>query len=313
MAVGTDYKVKVTSIDSSALNHESAADFSVVPEYIIKDYTYFEPFDTLTSDTDILPYKYAQLSTDDHNWTVLSGPTPSRIGEPPDVTGPMADHTTGGEQGIYLYTEASAADDGNPNKKFDYTTPKFDFQALVKPMLSFWYHMFSDNAGEDHMGELHLDICVDGQWQNDVITAISGNKGDNWLEQTLDLIPFKSDRTVFRFRGITGDSWESDISIDDIMIWDDGTPITNVTLLPTSFDVRYFGSRIHYQVPENAGNSKVRISLYNLQGKLVKTLLHKHVTAGRYTIPVNKLATGMYLCRMEAKGFVKTINVLLTK
>ena len=85
----------------------------------------------------------------------------------------MADHTTGTDQGIYIYTEASASNNGNPNKKFTFVTPKFNFKSLGDPTLSFWYHMFSDNAGEDHMGDLIVDISVDGIWQNDVITISS--------------------------------------------------------------------------------------------------------------------------------------------
>ncbi len=309
----TDYKVRVTSVDSTALFHESENTFAVVPEYIITDYIYFEPFDTLVSATEILPYKYAQLTTDDHNWTVLSGPTPSRIDEPPDVTGPMADHTSGGEQGIYLYTEASASADGNPNKKFDYTTPKFNFKALNKPMLAFWYHMFSDNAGEDRMGDLSVDICVDGTWHPDVI-KISGNQGDNWIEQTLELEPYKSDRTIFRFRAITGDSWESDICIDDIKIWDDQTAITDVTgKFPAFYDLKFYGSRVYFQVPKGMEKNRVNIKLYNLQGKLVQALVNDNVKTGYYSVPLQQLATGLYLCRMEAGKFSKTVNVILTK
>jgi hypothetical protein len=310
---GSDYKVRVTSVDSSALFHESENNFSVVPEFIITDYIYFEPFDTLVSSTEILPYKYAQLTTDDHNWTVLSGPTPSRVDEPPDVTGPMADHTTGGEQGMYLYTEASASADGNPNKKFDYMTPKFNFKALNKPMLSFWYHMLSDNSGEDHMGDLSVDICVDGTWQNEVI-KLSGNKGDNWFEQTLELEPYKSDRTIFRFRAITGDSWESDICVDDIKIWDEQTSINDIAGTgPAFYDLKFYGSRIYYQVPRNAVKNRVDIKLYNLQGKLVKTVVSDNVKAGYHSAPLHLVATGLYICRMETGDFTKTVNAVLIK
>ncbi len=316
---GDDYKVKITSIDSTALNDESDTNFSIIPEYIIVC-PYFQNFDTLEAQSDILPFKYEQLSDDDLNWIVYSGPTPSRIDDPPDVTGPMADHTTGTDQGIYIYTEASASNNGNPNKKFTFVTPKFNFKSLGDPTLSFWYHMFSDNAGEDHMGDLIVDISVDGIWQNDVIT-ISGNKGDNWLEETLDLEPYKGDRVIFRLRGITGDSWESDISVDDFKI-DGVVPIINsLAKVPASFNLKYNGSRIYFQVPNNGNNtSLVTLKLYNLQGKLVSTLVSGNVKAGYHSISLDKMnrtgqsiAAGMYLCRMETKDFTKTINILFRK
>lgn len=308
--VGTDYKFKITSIDSADLFDESEENFSIISEYIIAC-PYFQNFDTLTAKSEILPFKYEQLSTDDNNWTVYSGPTPSRIDDPPDVTGPEADHTTG-QQGNYIYTEASASADGNPSKKFDFVTPKFNVRNLKDPKLSFWYHMLSDNAGEDHMGELHLDISVDGVWKNDVITAISGNQGDTWLEQTLDLNPYIGDRVILRFRGITGDSWESDIGLDDIKILGDLTGIGYIgSNVPSSFGLHYFGSRIHYRIPEN--KNPVNIVLYNLQGKLVKTLVNGSIKVGCYSIPLRNFATGLYFVKLEAEGYSKTLNIIIAK
>ncbi len=314
-ATGADYKVKITSVDSSALNDESNENFSIIPEYILVC-PYFQNFDTLTPKTEVLPLKYVQAADDDLNWTVYNGPTPSRVDDPPDATGPKADHTTGTDKGNYIYTEASASNNGNPNKKFTYLTPKFNFKGISSPELSFWYHMFSDNAGEDHMGKLMLDISVDGTWKNDVIT-IQGNKGDKWIEQKLDLTPYKGERVIFRFRAVTGDSWESDISIDDLKI-DGAIPIGQyLTQKPRAFDLKLNGSRLQFQVPDNGIKSNhVSIKLFNMQGKMIKTLVNKNYTTGIYTVAVDSrisLAAGMYMCRMETKGYSKTINLLLNK
>jgi hypothetical protein len=308
---GDDFKIRVTSVDSTALFDESDENFSITEEYIIVC-PYFQNFDTLTAKTETLPFKYEQLTTDDHNWTVYNGPTPSRIDDPPDVTGPMTDHTTGTDQTNYLYTEASASADGNPNKKFDFVTPKFNFKDLQNPELTFWYHMFSDNAGEDHMGELSLDISVDGTWQNDVL-KISGNQGDNWLEKKVDLTPYKGDRVILRFRAVTGDSWESDICIDDLRI-EPSTPIVNgITSVSSFYGLTFHNSRIYFTVPEGAVKDKVQVRLYSLQGKLIKSLANSHFNAGTYSVSVNDLATGLYICRMEAGDIKKTVNVMLTK
>lgn len=314
-ATGSDYKIKVTCLDDPSLNHESVNTFSIIPEFIITDYVYFEPFDTLKAGAGeaTLPFKYEQLTTDNLDWTVYKGPTPSRIDDPPDVTGPRADHTSG--NGNYLYTEASASNNGNPNKTFTFTTPKFNFKALNKPELSFWYHMFSDNAGEDHMGDLILDISVDGTWKEEVI-KISGNKGDNWLQQKLDLTPHKGDRVIFRFRGITGDSWESDICLDDIKIEDPGVPITNSGInLVKSYDLRYYNSKLTYRIPSNVNNKlHTSLRLYNLQGKLVKTLVDEPKSAGRFTVDIsevkNHVASGIYFAKMKVGNFNKTLKIV---
>lgn len=311
--LGTDYKIRVTSIDSSALWEESDEFFSIVPEYIIVC-PYFQNFDTLQAASDVLPLKYEQLTDDDLNWTVYKGPTPSRIDDPPDVTGPRADHTTGTDQTNYLYTEASASNNGNPNKVFTFLTPKFNFKDINAPELSFWYHMLSDNAGEDHMGDLFVDISVDGTWKDEVI-KLSGNKGDNWLEEKLDLTPHKGDRVIFRFRGITGDSWESDISIDDLKIT--GTvPISNAFVKPSSsFDLKFSNSRIQYRIPEQITNNRtVHIGLYNIQGKLIKTLVNENKKAGTYVVNLNSTnyrpASGLYLIKMTVADYRSTIKVV---
>jgi hypothetical protein len=310
-ATGSDYQIKVTSIDSSALFHQSDQNFSIVPEYIIKDFVYFENFDTLKKESETLPFKYEQLTDDDLNWLVWEGPTPSRIGDPPDVTGPEEDHTPG-TGGNYLYTEASASNDGNPDKKFTYVTPKFDLTAITDPKLSFWYHMLSDNDGEDHMGDLIVDISVDSVWNEEVI-KLSGNKGDKWIEETLDLKPYQGKRVIFRFCGITGDSWESDICIDDIKVDGQATSITTSTVTFSDSRLWIADSRLHYQLQGFDRALPVTISLYNIQGKHIKTLVNEPKSAGRYMVKLSdmkhNLASGLYFVKVKAGDLMKTVKI----
>lgn len=301
--LGTDYKIRITAVDSTPLFDESNATFSITEEYIIKQFPYIEDFDNLTSDTEILPKKWDQTSRDDLNWIVLNGPTPSKVGSDPDKTGPDNDHTSG--SGNYIYVEASG--DNSPDKQADFTTCKIGLNHLTGPELSFYYHMFS---ATNEMGDLYLDISVDGNWTNDVLHLTNDN-GDQWIEQKLDLNPYIGERVIFRFRAITGDSWCSDICIDDFMV--DGQMAIDVsnTNVPKYFDLKFYNSRIYFMLPEN--RDKVNIALYNLQGKLVRTLVNDNLKADHYAIPVNKLATGLYLCKIKTKGFTKTIRVLLKR
>lgn len=311
-AVGNDYTLKVTHLANDTLIDISDKNFSITEEFIIDKFVYFENFDTLQPETQILPYKYEQLTSDDNNWTVLSGPTPSRIDNPPDVTGSKNDHTTGGSQGNYIYTEASTGDNGNPDKTFTYVTPKFNLNLLNNPTLSYWYHMFSDNAGEDHMGELSLDISVDGVWKEKVVSQ-KGNKGDTWLEEKLDLTPYKGNRVIFRFRAITGDSWESDICIDDIKIDGNQVGIGDVVIPADrhTMGLTYYGSRIHYTLGQKL--SPLFIAIYTMQGKLIKVLASGPQKAGRYSIPVSDIASGLYLIKMQSSAFTKTLQIIYTQ
>ncbi len=305
-SVGNDYSLKVTHLSNDTLVDVSDKNFSIINEFIIGKFVYKENFDTLTPKTQVLPYKYEQLTSDDNNWTVLSGPTPSRVDDPPDVTGPSSDHTTG--QGNYIYTEASTSDNGNPDKKFIYVTPKFNLNLLNDPKLSFWYHMFSDNGGQDHMGDLYVDISVDGVWKDKVI-SISGNKGDKWIEENLDLTSYKGERVIFRFHAVTGDSWESDICIDDITIDGNQVAIGSVIIPSDLANALYFkNSCLHYTV--QAEGMPIVIGLYNIQGKLIKALVNKRVSAGHHTVHLNNLATGMYIVKMQSKQYSKTLQII---
>ncbi len=306
--IGNDYKIKISSVDSTDLNDESNEPFSIIREYIIQG-VYFQDFDSLEPKTDILPFKYEQLDNDKLNWTVYSGPTPSRVGSDPDKTGPDGDHTSG--NGNYVYVEASG--DNSPDLNAEFVTPKFNFTKLGNPKLTFWAHMFSE---EKKMGELNLDIYVDGTWETKVLN-LTDDHGDQWFKQTVNLNNYRGNRVIFRFRATTGENWCSDICIDDLKI-EGVVPINNSMYpLPLTCDLKATGSKIYFQISGNQRQKyPLNIKLYNLQGKMVKTLVNKRVKPGYHIVHINtkqKIATGLYLCRMETNNFIKTVHMVIKK
>ena len=71
-------------------------------------------------------------------------------------------------------------------------------------------------------------------------------------------------------------------------------------------------TRIEYDLSESA---EVRISVYDINGKFIRHLLHKHQHAGSYEIvwqPEN-LSSGTYLIRMQANGFTAVHKCLFLK
>jgi len=150
-----------------------------------------------------LPSGWQNALNDNFDWTVRTGGTPT------SNTGPSGDHTTG--SGYYLYTEASSPN--NPNKTANLVSPLFDLSSLADVNVHFWYHMYGAA-----MGSLHLDVYDNGTWVNDVMPAISGNQGNQWLEKVVDLTAYAGKLVKFRFRGITGTGSTSDMAIDDFTI-----------------------------------------------------------------------------------------------
>jgi hypothetical protein len=152
-----------------------------------------------------LPIGWEQGTDDDLDWSIGTS-TPSTS------TGPQAgDHTTG--TGYFVYTEASS----NLNSRFDLLAPPVDITALTNPFCSFWYNMYGQS-----MGSLHVDIWDGSQWNEDVITAISGDQGQDWHAIDVPLTGYNNVIQI-RFRGITGSDYYSDICLDDISFWDNGT------------------------------------------------------------------------------------------
>jgi PKD repeat protein len=128
-------------------------------------------------------------------------------GTPTAGSGPSGDHTSG--SGQYIYLEASNCF----NRNSELLSPCIDLTTNTGPQLSFWYHMFGTT-----MGVLHVDIFANDTWNNDVMTALTGNLGDLWRQAVIDLDAFAGEIITIRFRASTGSGSSSDIAIDDINI-----------------------------------------------------------------------------------------------
>lgn len=148
---------------------------------------------------------------DDIDFRTITGSTPSQN------TGPTSDHTGGGR---YLYLEAS---NGCNGQVAELVTPCIDLTdtSAILPQFRLWYHMFGGS-----MGELHIDVFHNKNWFLDVISPISGNQGNVWKQLFLDLRPYEGSVINIRIRGITGNGFESDLSIDDAELLDAAIPPT---------------------------------------------------------------------------------------
>ncbi|SFT65668.1 Por secretion system C-terminal sorting domain-containing protein [Lishizhenia tianjinensis] len=155
-------------------------------------------------------------SEDDIDWRVDAGGTPSA------GTGPSVDNTTGTATGKYVYLEAS-------NGCFQNTAilESSCIKLTQAYNFSFAYHMFGT-----HMGKIHVDLFYNNEWHEDYVPELTGNQGDQWLTQTVDLSAHQGETVKLRIRGRTGWDFESDIAIDDIMF----TPILGTPTLATACD-----------------------------------------------------------------------------
>jgi hypothetical protein len=101
----------------------------------------------------------------------------------------------------------------------------------------------------------------------------------------------------------------------------DPTSVDDDVALPTSFALAQnypnpFNptTKIVFDLPRE---SHVTISLYNILGQTVGTIVNSRLPAGRHTVDVNAsaltLPSGVYLYRMQAGDFVRTLKMTLMK
>ena len=71
-------------------------------------------------------------------------------------------------------------------------------------------------------------------------------------------------------------------------------------------------TKISYQLPKS---SFVKLSIYDISGKLVETLVNEQKNAGYYSIDWNaeKVSSGIYFYRIDAGEFIETKKCMILK
>lgn len=166
-------------------------------------------------------------------------------------TGPLDDHTPGGN--IYVYTETSSGSQGDT---YTLTTPCIDLAGVNAPKLSFWYHMFGGD-----MGTLRTSVNVGG-----VITQLDSivgqqQSGENepWLERVVNLAAYQGQTIQIIFTGNREGSFEGDMALDDIQIFQ--PPASDLAILGTDLGSNNCGLDSSVMITitvENAGTDTIQ-------------------------------------------------------
>ncbi|XP_071481164.1 MAM and LDL-receptor class A domain-containing protein 1-like [Diadema antillarum] len=147
---------------------------------------------------------YVQLTDDEFDWVRHRGRTGS------EGTGPEVDHTLGTSKGFYFYAEASQPQ--RPGDRAAFLTPLI--AGNNQPMcLRFFYHM----SGVD-TGSLRVSLLLPGHHTGSSgleILRLHGQTMSSWLPAHVDVIEIDGPLQL-KFDAVIGDSFKSDIAIDDI-------------------------------------------------------------------------------------------------
>lgn len=142
---------------------------------------------------------------DNLDWLAGQGPT-----ETPG-TGPDDDFPGGGR---YIYLEGS----GNCPNNSEAVLYSHCMEIVAPPgsscHFSFDYHMFGTAVNS-----LSLGITIDGGQSWTTLWSLSGNQGDQWRRQFIDLSAFHGENAQLRFVGRKGANLRSDIGLDNLIFY----------------------------------------------------------------------------------------------
>lgn len=202
LSPSTNYAITVVAFDAAG-NQSSSSNVSITTldpvaggcTNGITSFPYNEGFESGLG-------AWTQDTGDNIDWTVDASGTPS------SNTGP----SSANEGSNYLYIESSGNGTGYPNKVAIIESPCFDLSSETTATFAFDYHMYGSS-----IGTLDLQASTDGNtWSS--IWSLSGDQGNTWSTQSVDLIGYTGGTVSLRFVGTTSTSYRSDMAIDKLSL-----------------------------------------------------------------------------------------------
>ncbi|NLH60325.1 MAG: T9SS type A sorting domain-containing protein [Ignavibacteriales bacterium] len=186
------------------------------------------------------------------------------------------------------------------------------YNDIIQVAANFGYPVMKIFLGGKNMNNHNLPVLVLGGSSNfygGLIGRIGDVNGDG-VDDFLIGTATKTGMSIFGFCEIL--SGDSSIIVNGIEEGSEGEKPEGFQLYdpyPNPFNPE---TVISYQLPVN---SKVTLTIYDILGKEVTKVVDKEQEAGKYqiTFDAKRYASGVYICRIIAGDFVKTIKMSLVK
>lgn len=256
---GTMMAAANDTIGLTGLNNSSSYEFYVQDSCAVGDvgiwvgpYTFntlcgpiavFPWLETFEASTTSIPNCWFNDTADDADWIFRSG----SIGH-----GATTDNTLGTALGYYAGLDDSHS--STTDTLNNLVTPELDLNLLTNPRLNFFYYIGNDNV---LTSTLYIDV-FDGTFWNMAVATISFTQA-GWLQQFVDLTPYKSGVSKIRFRGVETTDFNSDISIDDVMV--EETPSCPDPSALGSFNATQSTADIYWTMGSNGATSIVEYGI----------------------------------------------------
>ncbi len=205
-------------------------------------------------------------------------------------TGPSVDYDPGNTSGKYLYFETSSPCYSNVTAILH--APVLDMTSVGGLNMIFSNHMYGSS-----MGTLSVEVSTDGGiTYPTMLWTKSGNQGDQWFVDTVNLIAYAGMSDVrVRFRGVSSTSFTSDMAIDAVTFYEPlpldagitaipapGLPSCNLVNSPVSGTVRNFGTNTLTSVNINWSVNAIIQTPFAWTGSLVSGM-EATASLGTYT------------------------------
>ncbi|HAS45542.1 MAG TPA: hypothetical protein DCS93_33970, partial [Microscillaceae bacterium] len=212
------------------------------PVTCISTFPYGESFETDLG-------QWTQATNDDTDFTRQSGGTGS------SNTGPSAAN----DGSFYVYVEAS--NPNFPSKTATLVSPCFDLSSLANPTFKFDYHMYGSQVNN-----LVAEVSTNGTTWTQIFTK-SGDQGNSWFSESIDVSAYAGTTVSFRFTVTTGadgsNGWQSDIAIDNISVEGGAAPVCNVPAGLSASNVAQTTATLNWNTATGANTYNAR---YRVQG-----------------------------------------------
>lgn len=217
-------------------------------------------------------------------------------------------------------------------------SPPIDLTDLACAYLSFWVWNWVEDQNQGYVYDpLWLDITTNGETFYPLCSHMGGVNDDpvipdvgGWTMLALDLTKYAG-QTVqirFRFESDAGDvqpgSYIDDVHVYGRAVSETGIEVVRIATPPHTLELYQnypnpFNSEttISYHLKEDL---KVSLSIYNIKGQKVRTLVDDHIKAGGHhnvwqgqDDGGSPVASGVYFCKIRAGNEVEARKLLLLR
>jgi len=262
---------------------------------------------------------------------VRADPVGTTYGSPPQQAQPEDDHTADPGHVCFVTGNGSvggaAGEQDVDGGKTTLVSPVFNVQNATAATLTYW-RWYTNNLG-NNPGQDYWDVDVTTDGTNWVHLEHTMDSANSWTQHTFDLSAYVPLTGTVRFRFVADDEAPGSLveaAVDDITMSIERRPAAGVAenggAIVTGLGICRPnpigpGAILNYRL---AARAPLRIELYDVSGRRVRTLFEGPANAGDHTLgfePVDprggRIASGVYFVRMQTPDFTQVRQVTVIR